>query len=190
MVASVFEVLATILFGLAILHTFLVKRFEHLAHKFPKGSPARGFFHYLGEVEAVFGMWAAVFVVSMLALKGSTFTIDYLDGLNFTEPAFVFVIMAIAATRPIIKFAEKLIVVFSKLLPFEEKRSFYISALVLGPILGSFITEPAAMTVTAIILEKNFFSKEMSKKFKYATIGLLFVSISIGGTLTHFAAPP
>lgn len=24
----------------------------------------------------------------------------------------------------------------------------------------------------------------------YATLGLLFVNISIGGTLTHFAAPP
>jgi Na+/H+ antiporter NhaD/arsenite permease-like protein len=30
----------------------------------------------------------------------------------------------------------------------------------------------------------------MSLKFKYATIGLLFVNVSIGGTLTHFAAPP
>jgi hypothetical protein len=30
----------------------------------------------------------------------------------------------------------------------------------------------------------------MSRKFKYATLGVLFVNISIGGTLTHFAAPP
>jgi predicted cation transporter len=30
----------------------------------------------------------------------------------------------------------------------------------------------------------------MSDKLKYATIGLLFVNVSIGGTLTHFAAPP
>jgi predicted cation transporter len=60
----------------------------------------------------------------------------------------------------------------------------------MGPLLGSFITEPAAMTVTAIILLKNFYSKDMSLKFKYATIGLLFVNVSIGGTLSHFAAPP
>ena len=25
---------------------------------------------------------------------------------------------------------------------------------------------------------------------KYATLGVLFVNVSIGGTLTHFAAPP
>jgi hypothetical protein len=69
--------------------------------------------------------------------------------------------------------------------------SFFFTTLVVGPLLGSFITEPAAMTVTAIILLKNFYSKgEMSDKLKYATIGLLFVNVSIGGTLTHFAAPP
>ncbi len=46
------------------------------------------------------------------------------------------------------------------------------------------------MTVTALILLQNFYSKDMSTKFKYATIGLLFVNVSIGGTLSHFAAPP
>ena len=29
-----------------------------------------------------------------------------------------------------------------------------------------------------------------SSGFAYATIGLLFVNISVGGTITHFAAPP
>ena len=83
-----------------------------------------------------------------------------------------------------------MIIGVSKLLPFGEKFSFYVAALIMGPILGSFITEPAAMTVTALILQKNFYSKDMSTKFKYATLGLLFVNVSIGGTLTHFAAPP
>jgi hypothetical protein len=46
------------------------------------------------------------------------------------------------------------------------------------------------MTVTALILLNYFFSRDMSDRFKYATIALLFVNISIGGTLTHFAAPP
>src|SRR5690606_22627721 len=86
--------------------------------------------------------------------------------------------------------SEKLIVLISNLIPMPKKMAFYFTALVLGPILGSFITEPAAMTVTAFILLKNFYSKEMSDQLKYATLGLLFVNISIGGTLTHFAAPP
>lgn len=185
------EVLATVLFALAVIHTFLVKKFEHLAHKYPKGSIGAEAFHFLGEVEAVFGMWAAAFVLAMVAMTGGHNTVEFMEGLNFTEPAFVFVIMAMAGTRPVIKFAEQLIVGFSKLFPFGGKMSFFMSALIIGPILGSFITEPAAMTVTALILQKNFYSKpDMSTKFKYATLGLLFVNVSIGGTLSHFAAPP
>lgn len=189
--ATPVELLATVLFGLAVIHTFLVKKFEQLAHKYPAGSMQENAFHFLGEVEAVFGMWAAVLVVGMVALNGGHSAVEYLESINFTEAAFVFVIMAIAGTRPVIKLAEKIIIGFSKAIPGPQKMSFYISALIVGPLLGSFITEPAAMTVTALILQKNFFSRpDMSTKFKYATIGLLFVNVSIGGTLSHFAAPP
>ncbi len=114
----------------------------------------------------------------------------YLEHLNYTEPAFVFVIMCMAATRPVILLAEKIIKTIATRLPFSEKFSFYVTTLIIGPMLGSFITEPAAMTVTAMILLEAFYSNKMSKKFMYATIGLLFVNVSVGGTLTHFAAPP
>ncbi len=184
------EIIATVLFALAVCHTFLVKKFENIAHTYPEGSVGENLFHFLGEVEAVFGIWALFFVCAYGVLHGNHEAVVFLESLNFTEPIFVFVIMAMAGTRPVIKVAEQIIVAVSKVLPFPRKMAFYISALVIGPLLGSFITEPAAMTVTAIILLKNFYSKEMSTKFKYATIGLLFVNISIGGTLSHFAAPP
>jgi hypothetical protein len=144
----------------------------------------------MAEVEAVFGMWGAIFLGFLMCVEGVSAPTHYLESLNFTEPGFVFVIMAMAGTRPVIKFAEKIIVGLSHLIPLPRKMAFYFTTLVIGPLLGSFITEPAAMTVTAIILLKNFYSKEMSTKFKYATIGLLFVNVSIGGTLSHFAAPP
>ena len=196
------ELVGTILFVCAVLHTFFVAKFEHLAHKYPKGSIGENIFHFLGEVEAVFGMWAAILIGYMAATQGLMVFGDdghtvvggamkYLEGLNYTEPAFVFVIMCIAGTRPVILFAEKIILAFSKIIPLPGKMAFYFSALVIGPLLGSFITEPAAMTVTALILLDYFYSdKDMSTKFKYATLGLLFVNISIGGTLSHFAAPP
>ena len=187
---SFIQVTATVIFAIAILHTFLVSKFAHIAHKYPEGSIGENFFHFMAEVEAVFGMWAFVFLMIMIGHEGVSAPVHYLEGLNFTEPGFVFVIMAMAGTRPVIKLAEKIIVALSKLIPMPRKMAFYFTALVVGPLLGSFITEPAAMTVTAIILLKNFYSKDMSTKFKYATIGLLFVNISIGGTLTHFAAPP
>ncbi len=197
---STIELTGTILFALAVLHTFMVKKFEHMAHKYPEGSIGENLFHFLGEVEVVFGLWAAVFIGFFSIFSGFAQydeghkliggALHHLESLNFTEPVFVFVIMAMAGTRPIILLAENIISLFSKVLPFGSKMSFYIAALVLGPILGSFITEPAAMTVTALILLDYFYSGEMSPKFKYATIGLLFVNVSIGGTLTHFAAPP
>jgi hypothetical protein len=55
---------------------------------------------------------------------------------------------------------------------------------------AEFITEPAAMTIAALLLAKQFYALNPSRRLMYATIGLLFVNVSIGGTLTHFAAPP
>jgi hypothetical protein len=187
---TVIQLAATIIFAIAILHTFLVSKFAEIAHHYPEGSMGENFFHFMAEVEAVFGMWAAVFLLIVIGVEGFGAPVHYLESLNFTEPGFVFVIMAMAGTRPVIKLAEKIIVIISKMIPLPRKMAFFLTTLVVGPLLGSFITEPAAMTVTAIILLKNFYTRDMSTKFKYATIGLLFVNVSIGGTLSHFAAPP
>ena len=188
---TVLELAATIIFALAVLHTFVVSKFAEIAHHYPEGSMGQNFFHFMAEVEAVFGIWAVVYIGVVIGVQGLHAPVTYLESLNFTEPGFVFVIMAMAGTRPVIKLAEKIIVAISNIIPLPRKMAFYFTTLVMGPLLGSFITEPAAMTVTAIILLKNFYSKgEMSDKFKYATIGLLFVNVSIGGTLSHFAAPP
>ncbi len=185
------EIVGTTLFFLAIIHTFLVSKFEHIADQKPKGSIAANIWHYLAEVEVVFGLWALIFVLFYTFFSGADSMIHYIDSLNYTEPAFVFVIMCIAATRPVILLAEKVIGFFARLIPaVPEKMAFYLSALIVGPVLGSFITEPAAMTVTALILLDAFYKTQVSLKFKYATLGLLFVNVSIGGTLTHFAAPP
>ena len=92
---------ATVIFGLAILHTFMASTFQKLAHSRPANSMSGNFLHVLGEVEAVFGIWAAIFIGAIVFLSGSTDAIDYLHTIDFTEPAFVFVIMAVSATRSI-----------------------------------------------------------------------------------------
>jgi hypothetical protein len=126
-----------------------------------------------------------------VAITGSLHhAVVYLEGLNFTEAQFVFVVMVVAATRPVVKLAEILISLAARLIPARESVAFYISALILGPLLGSFITEPAAMTLVALLLKRRYFDQQISQKLAYATLGLLFVNVSIGGTLTHFAAPP
>jgi hypothetical protein len=185
------EILATVLFALAVLHTFCVKRFAHWAHQFPPGSVRENVLHFLAETEVVFGLWAATLFLGIAAMKGSFHdAVDYIEGLNFTEPKFVFVIMVVAATRPVVWLAETLISLVVRMIPARESVSFYIAALFLGPLLGSFITEPAAMTLLALLLKRRYFDRGISRKLAYATLGLLFVNVSIGGTLTHFAAPP
>ena len=185
------ELLASVLFGLAVLHTFCVKRFAHWAHQYPPGSVRENLLHFLAETEVVFGLWAVVLFLGIAALEGSFHAAaKYTESLNFTEPKFVFVIMVIAATRPVVTLAEKLISLAARLIPARESVAFYFAALFLGPLLGSFITEPAAMTLLALVLKRRYFDRGISLKLAYGTLGLLFVNVSIGGTLTHFAAPP
>lgn len=181
---------ATVLFVCAVIHTFCTKKILNLAHRFPEGSMQENLLHFLGEVEVVFGIWASILVAIWSFQSGTKGAALYLDSINYTEPVFVFVIMCMSATRPVLYLADKAISALSRLIPVPGPIALYISCLIAGPLLGSLITEPAAMTVTALLLRDQFFTEKTSMKFKYATMGLLFVNISIGGTLTHFAAPP
>lgn len=181
------QIIAAALFAVAIIHTFSTKYFEHLAHTRPAHS---GLWHLLGEVEIVFGFWALVLAVVMVLVESTDAMKQYVNSRNFTEPLFVFVIMVVAATRPILQTSKQLVEVLSKLIPGKGGISTYFIVLTVVPLLGSFITEPAAMTLAALMLADKFFSRDISSKLKYATIGVLFVNISIGGTLTAYAAPP
>ena len=60
----------------------------------------------------------------------------------------------------------------------------------IGPILGSFVIAAGSVTISALLLAEKFYERKPPAKFAYATLGLLFVNVSVGGTLTHFAAPP
>lgn len=181
------DLIGATLFFVAIVHTFSTKYFEHLAYTNPRYS---GILHLLGEIEIVFGFWAMVLVLFMFGIEGKDAAVNYVESRNFTEPMFVFVIMVIAATRPILQFVQKIVIGLARLIPIRKEIAIYFLLLSFVPILGSFITEPAAMTLAAMLLSKNYFGTETSTRFKYATLGVLFVNISIGGTLTPFAAPP
>lgn len=43
---SYLEIFATLCFALAVLHTFMVKKFEEVAHRYPKGSIGENFFTF------------------------------------------------------------------------------------------------------------------------------------------------
>lgn len=187
MTPTTIQLIGALLFAVAILHTFSTRFFEHLAHSRPTHA---GIWRLLGEVEVVFGFWAMVLAVAMLVVDGAAATTRYLDSRNFTEPMFVFAIMVISGTRPILQTAMAAVSLISRVLPLSGSMGYYVVVMTLVPLLGSFITEPAAMTLAALILAERFFSKKISMRLKYATLGALFVNISIGGTLTPFAAPP
>jgi hypothetical protein len=63
-------------------------------------------------------------------------------------------------------------------------------SLAIVPLLGSLITEPAAMTIAALMLAPQVFQRHVPERAKYVALGALFVNVSIGGTLTSYAAPP
>ena len=116
----------TVVFLAAIVHTFFASRILHLAHRVEhrhrefedaaaRDAEKRGLppprrrssilakaLHFLGEVEAVFGLWV-IPLMALLALKlGRQGVVDYLEHrVHFTEPIFVVVIMALASTRPV-----------------------------------------------------------------------------------------
>lgn len=185
--ATLPEFLAAGIFAVAVIHTFSTRFFAHLAHLQPRHA---GLWHLLGEVEVVFGIWAFVLVASLFWLSGQDAAVSYLEGRNFTEPMFVFVVMVIAASRPIVTTVINAVRLLAALIPVRKVLAVYFLCLATVPLLGSFITEPAAMTLAALMLRDRYFSRGLSNRLKYATLGMLFVNVSIGGTLTHFAAPP
>ena len=212
--AEPFNLVATILFVLAILHTFVATRFRHWAHEIEEAHKARWWaavqaaenqgrpapretvsvtsrlLHFLGEVEAVFGLWVIPLLVLLAWKFGWSTVTGYLEhSVQFTEPIFVVVIMSLAGTRPVLELAERALRAVASL-GRGTPVAWWFSILTVGPLLGSFITEPGAMTISALLLARQFYRLQPPRRLAYATLGLLFVNISIGGTLTHFAAPP
>ena len=211
--AEPFNGVASLIFGLAVIHTFLAAKIRHWGHRVEErhrarlkirsapadddddGQPDEVSFggqvlHFFGEVEVVFGLWAVALGAAIIWFKGLDTAVHYIgETVNFTEPIFVVIIMALASTRPVMRLAEQSLRLVASL-GGGRPVAWWFSILTIAPLLGSFITEPAAMTIAALLLAKQFYALQPSAKLRYATLGLLFVNISIGGTLTHFAAPP
>ena len=210
-----FNVAATVIFICAILHTFAAGLFQSLAHRAeekhhqnwhaseaaakrrayrdapPPVSFTAQLFHYLGEVEAVFALWAIPLLAAGFWFHGWTDVKAFVNrDCNFTEPLFVVVIMAISASRPVVRFAEQVLAWPAVKLGKGTPSAWWLTVLMLAPLLGSLITEPAAMTISALLLARRFYEFRPSSTFAYATLGLLFVNVSVGGVLTNFAAPP
>lgn len=202
--AEPFNLVATIIFFLAIVHTMLTSKIHNVAHYFEhrhqkamlegkkdKNSTSilGGVFHLLGEVEVVFGLWAIPLAIAITTNYSWQTFVHYSDHLSFIEPFFVIVIMTIASSRPILKLFE--IILWRVVRLFGSSiEAWWFSILIIATCLGSFITGPAAMTIAAFILADKFYSLGPSNRLKYGTLALLFINVSVGSSLTNFASPP
>lgn len=184
---STIQYIALVIFVLALGHTFAAKQFERLSHRFPRHA---GLFHLLGEIEVVFGFWAIVLILVMGLVQGGDQALSYAESRNYTEPLFVFVVMVIAASRPVLRTVVWAVDGIARIAPLPTPVASAWLGLAVVPLLGSLITEPAAMTIAALMLAPQIFRPRVPEPFKYLALGVLFVNISIGGTLTSYAAPP
>lgn len=209
-----FNIISTVLFVCAILHTFFTHKLTATAHRLEeqyrlkqqneemrevdfhfdtslavdRSFPAE-ILYFLGEVESVFLIWVIPLVITMTYFFGWDTAVEYVEGCDFNAPVFVVVIMIVAASRPIVNFAERGLEVIASI-GGRTPAAWWMTILSIGPLLSSLITEPAAMTLCAVLLIKQFYRYHPKPSLAYSTIGLLFVNVSVGGTLTHFAAPP
>jgi hypothetical protein len=179
--AEPFNIVATLIFFLAIVHTFLSSKLLAISHKWekshaerlarkevPPGSVHHGSraLHFLGEIETVFGIWAIPLLGSIyLFFDWETASHYVSDGVNFTEAFFIIVVMTLASSRPILKLAEGIMAGVAAILG-GSIIAWWFTILTLGPLLGSFITEPAAITISALLLAKKFYELQPSRKLK------------------------
>jgi hypothetical protein len=211
--AEPFNLVGTLIFLAAIIHTFLASKFMQVAHRLQgefqaleeqeKNATAdkqvyrirdrlqfrAELFHFLGEVEVVFGIWLVPLALAILVMKGWNTLTAYAAATDAAEPIFVVVVMAMASSRPILRFAETWLARVASLAG-STTAAWWLAILTVGPLLGSFITEAAAMTICALLLRRKFYDLHPGSATRHATLALLFVNISVGGTLTHFSAPP
>jgi putative Na+/H+ antiporter len=169
--AEPFNLVGTIIFWCAIIHTFLTSKFMHIAHAYKQEFEAledremgadrsierrrdalqfrAQFFHFMGEVEAVFGIWLVPLFISIVLMKGWPKLVSYITSLNPAEPVFVVVIMAIASSRPILRLTESWLAKLAGL-GGSTPGAWWLSILTLGPLVGGTLTHFAAPPVVMV----------------------------------------
>ncbi|MEM1282961.1 MAG: putative Na+/H+ antiporter [Chlamydiota bacterium] len=194
-----FNIPAFAIFACAIFHTLFSHNFNLLSEKLRLRNLKQNkeivdsfgveILRFMGEVEVIFGIWVIPLALTMTSYFDWATTINYLNTLDYTEPLFVVVVMTITSTKPVVQLAEDCLHYIARL-GGGNVRSWWWTILTVGPLAGSLITEPGAMTISALMLSNHFYRYRPDPKFAYATLGLLFVNVSVGGVFTSFAAPP
>lgn len=178
---STIEGVGTAIFLVGLLHSVCGGLISHYL-------PAR--LRFITHPESAMVMWATVLLGVQWWGSGSTGVIKYVSRLHLIEPIYVATILIVCSTPSLIRSIRWTIFSVAHRLPVNTPMTFFVLAIVLGSLSGSIITEPAAMTLMCTIIGDTFLTSTRSDPFKYAVLGLILVSVSIGGALTPFSAPP
>lgn len=190
--ANPLNVAATFIFFCAVVHTLCSRKIYSYSRKIHEdnGKTFRSeILRYLGEIEIIFGLWVIPLLLVMSSLYGWQVSLEYMRTRDYSEAIAIAVIMMLASSSPIVNFVEQGMRFFARMGNYSVS-AWWLTLITLGPILGSFITEAGAIMITSLLLAKKVYSRKLSSKLAYATLGLLFTNISIGGLLTNFASPP
>ncbi|MCH9627793.1 MAG: hypothetical protein S4CHLAM2_14370 [Chlamydiales bacterium] len=193
-----FQIFSTLIFALAVVHTFLTPTLYSYSQKLgaKKRLYPRRWRHYhflseifylISEVEVVFGIWLVPLLVASTLIRGWDVTLEYVNTRSYTHALYITVILVVIGSRPIITFAETILEKIARLGK-DTPAAWWWTIVTIGPLLGALIKEPAAMALSAILLSKKFYPYYPSRRFQYATLGLLFANISVGGMLTTFSS--
>src|SRR5690606_30022023 len=123
-----------------------------------------------------FGFWGGVLIVVLALAAGLDDAVSYAESRNYTEPMFVFAVMVVAGSLPILTAVMALVNKLSRWIPVRDTTAKVWLCLAVVPLAGSLITEPAAMTIAALMLGPQIFHQRTPESFKYFALGVLFVN--------------
>ncbi|NGX60669.1 MAG: hypothetical protein K940chlam9_00136 [Chlamydiae bacterium] len=193
-----FLLTSSIIFGLAIFHTLLTPQLRKLSDRLDRRKKTQPdwwkHYHFyseiaylLSEVEVVFGIWLIPLFIFFTIFEGWEAASSYLKDRNYSHALYIMVVLVVVGSRPIISFAERICEWVARIGK-DSPGAWWVTILTVGPLLGAILKEPGAMALSSILLSHKFYPYPVSSKFKYATLGLLFANVSVGGMLTTFSS--
>lgn len=84
-------------------------------------------------MEVVFGFWAFILIIIMAFVSGGDAAIEYAESRHYTEPLFVFVVMVVAASRPVLDAVQRLLKGVARVMPLRTELALVWLGLALVP---------------------------------------------------------
>lgn len=189
---------ATVLFFFSVVHTFLTpwfyQRFQVCKHKkmiFPekwkKYLWLSECYRLLSRVETVFILWAVPLFLWFLYTEGYKMTISYFNSRNYIFSLFIIIMLLLLESRPIVYLSECIFSSIAKIGK-QSPRCWWWTLMIATPVSSVLLKETGAMIIATTLLSRSFYRFAPSTRFAYATMGLLFSNISLGGLTTGLSS--